>query len=133
MPALFSNMKLEQLQITALKQSHDLSKTVILFKKFFHCYRPNIFSRLLWMDTCILIECQTGVTVNHNFEMTRKLGKSISFFKRHFQGYRLNIFSEFFWLVHTFCDLWYRLPFCFVEYWTEVMTYVVLNKSRAVM
>ena len=42
-----SNIKLERLQITVLKPSHDLSKTVNFLKQGFHYYGPNVFSKLL--------------------------------------------------------------------------------------
>ena len=82
--AFWLKIKLEQLQITILKRSFDLRKT-------------------------------------------------ISFFQRHFQGYRPNMFSKFLWLGDRFCGLWYTLPLCFMEYWTEVMLDVVLKRSRDIM
>ena len=42
-----SSIKLERLQITVLKLSNDLSKTVNFLKQGFHCYGPNVFSKLL--------------------------------------------------------------------------------------
>ena len=63
----------------------------------------------------------------------RDVSKTISCFQMHIQGYRPNIFSSFFWLVYRFCGLWYTLPLCFMEYWTEVMTDIVLNRQRNVI
>ena len=45
----YFNIKLKQLQITALKLSRDFSKTNNTCKLNFHCYRPNVSSKLLWM------------------------------------------------------------------------------------
>ena len=46
---IFLNIKLNQLQITVLRQWQDLSKTIIFLKGNFDCFRLDVFSRLLWM------------------------------------------------------------------------------------
>ena len=43
----FFNVKLARLQITVLKQSHNLIKTWILLKEIFYCCRANVFSKFL--------------------------------------------------------------------------------------
>ena len=43
------HVKSEQLQITVLKQSHDLSKTVNILKANFDCYHPYVFTKLFRM------------------------------------------------------------------------------------
>ena len=44
---IHATIKLEQLQITILRQSHDLSETIIFLKENFHSYRPSVFSKFL--------------------------------------------------------------------------------------
>ena len=39
----FKPIKLEQLQITSLKQSRDYSKTINIWEENFHCHHPNVF------------------------------------------------------------------------------------------
>ena len=45
--AFLPHIKLEQLQVTVLKRSRDLGKTISDCKRGFHYYRPDIFSKLL--------------------------------------------------------------------------------------
>ena len=45
--AFFWDIKLKQMQITILKWSHDFSESNKIFKVSFHCYLPNVFSKLL--------------------------------------------------------------------------------------
>ena len=52
LPVFLANIKLEQLQITVLKQSRDFSKTIEISKVNFYCYHPNLFSKLFWIVPC---------------------------------------------------------------------------------
>ena len=45
----WSNIKLEQLQITVWEYSHDVSKSVYMFKKHFPCYFSNIILKFFRM------------------------------------------------------------------------------------
>ena len=110
--AFFSNIKLENLQITVLKQWNDLSKILKFLKENFHCYRPNVFSKVLSM----------GFTINNLWNMlsaflpkikleqlqptilksSRDLGKNITICKISFHYSRPNIFSKLSSMVHWF-------------------------------
>ena len=45
--AFLPNIKLERLQVTVLKPRRDFLKNTNICKISFHCYFPNIFSKLL--------------------------------------------------------------------------------------
>ena len=128
-PAFWSNIKLEQLQVTVLKRSRDLSKANNTCKLTFSavvqmyfqstseciiCFRTRYTIHAFWSN--IKLE-QLQITV---LKWSRELSKTGSFFKRHIQNYCPNIFSKFLWLLHRFCGLWYTLPLCFMEYWTKL-------------
>ena len=76
MPAFLSNIKLKQLEITGLKKSHDLSKTVNILKEHFHCYFPNVFSGLLRTA-----KFQTGAIADHCFKAIKPPLKDYQYFQ----------------------------------------------------
>ena len=140
--ALFlSTLKLEKLQITVLKWSRNLRKIISIFKRHFPCYCPNLVSKFLWMVGmfsgvwytihAFLSNIKMEQLQNPNDQMT--LVKLSIFSKDIFTAISQNIFSKFFWMVYRFHSLWYTFPASFVEYWTEVITDLVSNRSRDVI
>ena len=129
---------MEQLQITVLKQRRDLSKTFkTFFKENYHCCRPNVFSRLLWIY-CNIVCLRTFDTRyvdfnrisnwsnckslfwNYHVTLVKLLGFSKDIFRAIIQIY-FQVSSDLF-IVFAPYD---RRYLCFMEYWTEVMTVVV--------
>ena len=76
LPAILLNIKLEQLQITDLKQSRDFSKSMNNYKVNFTTItvvklsflKSEIFTAISTAIVCLFIEYQTGAIAGHCFQ-----------------------------------------------------------------
>ena len=78
--------------------SNDMTLIWLPFKKNrnFHCYYPNVFLKLLWIE-------QLQMTV---LKWSCDFSKTFNISKMHFYFYRTNVFLKFLWMVYS---LWYTL------------------------
>ena len=107
-----SNIKLEQLQITILRESYDFSETIIFLKENFHFYRPSVFSKLLRIGFTIhnLFYTLSAFVPNMKLEplqftvlkRLRDFSKTNNIYNVNFHCYCQNVFSKFLWTVQGF-------------------------------
>ena len=117
---------MEQLQITVLKRSNDFNQTInisVLSTK--HIFKTSLngllFLRPMIHVTCFFLKYQTGVTVDHNFEINHMTVVKLFFFQRKFSL----LFSKclFKASLNGFYDLKHmiRVVYIFVKYQTAAI------------